>query len=236
MIKIFEDEDDPEYYVEGNPIKVDYSSEHSVSALWSSLTKALAPVVEPSLFAPPVSPEAYNAFAREVEAVTGKSLPDELGELYRQANGHASLFEGVFMGMSLLSIEDSAAIWKELQSHDGAEFDSECESIPANAIRLKHRNPGWIPLASDFSGNYIGIDLDPDAKGEAGQMINFGRDEEVKMVLAPTLRHLLIFVLQQLEAGRYRMEGDDESGEIYLQFPDNVHPLEGFKACLSTNG
>lgn len=236
MIKIYEDEDDPEFYVEGNPIPVVYSNQHSLSALWSVLTATLAPVVETSIFAPPVSPEAYNAFAREVKAVTGKSLPDEHGELYRQANGHASQFEGVFMGMSLLSIEESAAIWKELQGHDGAEFDSECESIPANAIRLKHRNPGWIPLASDFSGNYIGIDLDPDSKGEVGQIINFGRDEEVKMVLAPTLKHLLIVVLQQFEAGKYRMEGEDESGAVYLQFPDNVHPLEGFKACLSING
>lgn len=46
------------------------------------------------------------------------------------------------------------------------------------------------------------MDLDPDVKGTYGQIINFGRDEEDKFVIAPSLKdflQLLIDIYQNPE-------------------------------------
>jgi cell wall assembly regulator SMI1 len=60
-------------------------------------------------------------------------------------------------------------------------------STPENAIKKKYFYHKWLPLFSDYGGNYIGIDLDPDKNGTKGQVINFGRDEQDMFVLAENL-------------------------------------------------
>jgi cell wall assembly regulator SMI1 len=60
-------------------------------------------------------------------------------------------------------------------------------SSPENTIKKKYFHLKWIPVFSDYGGNYIGIDLDPDTKGKKGQVIIFGRDEENMIVLADNL-------------------------------------------------
>lgn len=55
-----------------------------------------------------------------------------------------------------------------------------------------------MPVFSDHGGNYIGIDLDPDSKGNKGQVINFGRDEQDMVVLAENLGNLFGKILAEL--------------------------------------
>ena len=50
-----------------------------------------------------------------------------------------------------------------------------------------YTKPRWIPLTADGSGGHIGLDLDPWPGGRVGQIILFGRDEDVKIVLAESL-------------------------------------------------
>ncbi|MFJ9499072.1 SMI1/KNR4 family protein [Brevibacillus centrosporus] len=52
------------------------------------------------------------------------------------------------------------------------------------------RNRYWLPISKDWGGNHLGLDLDPDEQGRMGQVINFGRDEEVKYVVALSLRFI----------------------------------------------
>lgn len=87
------------------------------------------------------------------------------------------------------------------------DFDNEIDftSTPQNAIKKKYFHYKWLPIFSDFGGNYIGIDLDPDIKGTKGQVINFGRDEEDMFVLAENLESLFDKILFELDKTENRL-------------------------------
>ena len=76
-------------------------------------------------------------------------------------------------------------------------------------------NSRWIPLTADGSGNHIGLDLDPWPRGRVGQVILFGRDEDVKVVLAESLGKFLEWIAGLLEGGNFRLELDP--GEVALR-------------------
>ena len=85
-------------------------------------------------------------------------------------------------------------------------------STPENAIRKIYFHYKWLPVFSDYSGNFIGIDMDPDISGNKGQVINFGRDEEDMVVLAENLESLFDLILIELSQPKNRLINND----IYL--------------------
>lgn len=112
----------------------------------------------------------------------------------------------------LHTLEEKSYKWDELNFvifADGTfkvertNYDFEQEialtSTPENAIKKKYFHYKWLPVFSDFGGNYIGIDLDPDSKGTKGQVINFGRDEQDMVVLAENLDNLFAKILAELK-------------------------------------
>lgn len=88
-------------------------------------------------------------------------------------------------------------------------------SVPEGAVKRIYFHYKWLPLFEDFGGNYIGIDLDPDTAGQKGQVIVFGRDEEVLTVLAPSLDAFFDKVLADLSSG----------SSVLLQSERHVHDL-----------
>jgi cell wall assembly regulator SMI1 len=112
----------------------------------------------------------------------------------------------------LHELEKSAYNWDELNftvfsdksykvERTFYDFDNQISftSTPENAIKKKYFHYKWIPLFSDFGGNYIGIDLDPDTNGKKGQIINFGRDEEKMLVIADSLEHFFDLILTEIK-------------------------------------
>jgi cell wall assembly regulator SMI1 len=85
-------------------------------------------------------------------------------------------------------------------------------STPENAIRKIYFHYKWVPVFSDYSGNFIGIDMDPGETGRKGQVINFGRDEEDMVVLAESLESFFDLVLAELSQPQNRLINK----EIYL--------------------
>lgn len=80
------------------------------------------------------------------------------------------------------------------------DFDNQITftSKPDNAIKKKYLHYKWLPLFSDYGGNFIGVDYDPDTQGKKGQIIIFGRDEENMIVLADSLDHFFDFILLEI--------------------------------------
>ncbi len=81
------------------------------------------------------------------------------------------------------------------------DFDKEIPftSTPKNTIKKKYFHYKWLPIFSDYGGNYIGIDLDPDINGHKGQVINFGRDEEDMYVYANSLDSFFDKILNEIQ-------------------------------------
>ena len=77
-------------------------------------------------------------------------------------------------------------------------------SAPSRGLTLCANHAGWIPLWSDPTGaDFIGVDLAPGEKGQVGQIINFGRDEEEHRCYAPRFEDLLQILLDEVESGAW---------------------------------
>ena len=63
-----------------------------------------------------------------------------------------------------------------------------------------------VPLFSDDSGNYLGIDLCPSEEGNAGQVIIFGTDLDHSQVVFSSLAELFTELTRQIAADNYTLE------------------------------
>lgn len=161
------------------------------------------------------------------ESEMGISFPDELRNLYLAHNGEDKSGPGLFFGLPFLSLDevlDEWRVWKRIEDDEFFNFDA--FSIPTECIRERYVNHNWIPISKDYGGNNIGIDIDPDEKGEMGQVINFGRDEEVKYVIANRISDLLLFILQTLKNKNFTIHQEEDY--IYWGYGanDNIHFLD----------
>lgn len=183
-------------------------------------------------------PPASQDELRAVERALGEELPLDVHALYRLHDGQASDTPGVFMGLPFLPLHSVVAAWESWQDVVDASTDEEvsahCTSEPPGAVRAAYTCSGWVPLSDDYGGNHLGVDLAPGPRGERGQIINFGRDELHKFVLAGSLDDFLRKVGDLLEAGNYRIEDTGTDGRaLYLDAPrvDNLLDAAAFVAA-----
>lgn len=98
----------------------------------------------------------------------------------------------------------------------------ECQ--PPKTIQKAYAHPSWIPLARDWGGNNIAVDLAPGPMGKWGQIIIFGRDYDCKYVVARSWSHFLAVVADDMNSERVFV--DEDSGEMKLKEfkTENVEP------------
>jgi cell wall assembly regulator SMI1 len=161
-------------------------------------------------------------------------LPKDLILLLRLNNGdhfklRKDLYQGSFLGFEFLSVQSIIEIHEDWKNYVFEDYFG--ESFPENCIKPDYTNSGWIPLFSDMSGNYIGIDLDPDEEGSVGQIINFGRDEDRKFVIAESLGEFLDYIADKIESGELdesiMMEDD---GTVSYGLTPQSHLIEDLRA------
>jgi cell wall assembly regulator SMI1 len=180
---------------------------------WERLERALPKLeVEGAGLAPPAS----EAELQEFEAETGLVLPPELRAYWRghagEDPGHSGLFD--FRLLSLAEAKKQLAGWAHVRERLGSElkhFNRASSSHPSEAIQRQYSTPGWLPLLSDDEGNHIGVDLNPGPAGTVGQVINFGKDEEKKYVLFPSVVELVEWLAEAIETGRIAYDEDEEA-------------------------
>ncbi|KAI9509665.1 hypothetical protein F5148DRAFT_1186198 [Russula earlei] len=130
-----------------------------------------------------------------IEMQFGFSLPQVIRESYLVVDGQepessAGCSEGLFFGLHLLPLDEVLEEWRFWREVDddpntGAHprLRNYMQSVPLGWIRKEYSQRGWIPLISDKTGNYVGVDLNPGEGGSLGQVIVFGRDFDTKVVL-----------------------------------------------------
>lgn len=98
------------------------------------------------------------------------------------------------------------------------------QSQPPNAVQKAYAHPSWIPLARDWGGNLIAVDLAPGPAGTWGQIIIFGRDYDTKYVIARSWASFLAVVADDLGSGD-KVIVEEESGDLKLKcFKDHDPP------------
>ena len=89
------------------------------------------------------------------------------------------------------------------------------DSQPSRAIQKAYAHPGWIPVARDWGGNNIAVDLAPGPIGKWGQIIIFGRDYDCKYVIARSWAAFLATVADDISSDKVFV--DEETQELKLR-------------------
>lgn len=178
----------------------------------------------------PVLRETLNQGASEdavraAEAEIGVTFPAELREMYLANDGDEAEICGVLLGFHFLSLDELLSewrSWKELAENAELNAPDHFTSTPPGRIKRRYADAKWIPLCSDSGGNFIGIDLDPDVNGRAGQVINFGRDEHNKVVLEVNLNAFLERLTRIIRSDDFVIEDDEfADGQIICFGPED---------------
>ena len=98
------------------------------------------------------------------------------------------------------------------------------DSQPPNAVQKAYAHPAWVPLARDWGGNCIAVDLAPGPTGKWGQIILFGRDYDCKFVIARSWAAFLAAVADDFGTPK-KIFVDEENHEFrFRQFRDADPP------------
>lgn len=89
------------------------------------------------------------------------------------------------------------------------------DSQPPRAIQKAYAHPSWIPLARDWGGNNLAVDLAPGPVGKWGQIIIFGRDYDCKYVVARSWAAFLATVADDMSSEKVFV--DEETQELKLR-------------------
>lgn len=186
---------------------------------------------------PGATAAALDDFARAL----GVRLPDDFMQLYRWHDGQRmAINTGPWYGLGFLPlarVQSECEMWRDVLQESSpeslADLDRPMQSTPPRHVRRQYANALWIPFAYDWGGNYLGIDLDPDVAGTPGQVINFGRDEERKIAVAPSLDAFVGWMLAELDAGNFHLEDEDDGGRSFNTLrPPKFHLLDSLAALF----
>lgn len=89
------------------------------------------------------------------------------------------------------------------------------DSQPDKAIQKVYAHPAWIPLARDWGGNNICVDLAPGPTGKWGQVILMGRDYDCKYVVSRSWSAFLATVADDMATDKWFI--DEDSKELKLR-------------------
>ena len=140
-----------------------------------------------------------------LEACIGHRLPDDFKASYSIHDGSERV-SGVVIGLSLMPLAEIGHQWQgwaDIADDEDtvADLSEDCRSHPPGAVKPLYANRGWVPFAGDAM-NFVALDFDPGPKGRPGQVINAGRDDEIRHVIAGDFAGFLAFVAEQFAAGR----------------------------------
>jgi cell wall assembly regulator SMI1 len=191
------------------------------------------------VFNPPATDVQLDAF----EHLVGLKMPRAYRQLYRWHDGEEDDRRGHIYGLPLLSLHQARLQWTSwnevLTSFGGNRYKVPGAGWPQGAVDPSYINPRWIPLTADGSGNHIGLDFDPWPGGRLGQVIIYGRDEDMKAVLAQSLGQFLNWIADLLESGNFRLDVDPEERVLRrfrLKAPPADHFHDGARTLLGAPG
>ena len=189
------------------------------------------------------NPPATDADIDEFERAVSLKMPSAYRQLYRWHDGEDADRWGHIYGLPLLSLRQAEFQWRAwnqvLADFGGDRYEIRGGAWPRGAVDPAYINPRWIPLTNDGSGNHIGLDFDAWPAGRLGQVILYGRDEDVKAVLAESLGKFLEWILGLLESGNFTLESDADERvlrQFQLKVPQSNDFHEGARILLGAPG
>ncbi len=183
-----------------------------VSASWARLERWVKKHFPPQLRR--LNPGASEAEIVKLEKSLKQNLPDDVRESWRIHNGQGQCDEGLIFQCHLSTLVGIEEDWRMAleaiayeEAHPERVFLDGVSSTPPGAILHEEVTKGWIPIHRR-DREHIGIDLNPGATGESGQVITYRCDIKDYYVLAQSWAHFLEDVADELEAGNFVLDFD----------------------------
>lgn len=157
-------------------------SELSVEENWQRIDywlKTNAPEILKTLNGP-----ASNADLELLENHTNSVLPDDFKSSLLVHNGQSIDGPALLNLHMLLPVEQIVEAW---DMHKEVFESTDFEGIGAEEhpkVKSDLWNTSWIPFTSDFAGDYMCVDLDPNVSGHIGQVFLKGDDHPARTCLA----------------------------------------------------
>jgi cell wall assembly regulator SMI1 len=158
-------------------------------------------------------PGTSAADIEKAERALSCELPADMADSYRIHDGQRGAVGRLFGKWELMQLAHAVKSWKTLKKvADEGTFDAAGEASPPSAVapQIKHLwwNPKWIPVASNSSGDFLCVDLDPARGGKSGQVISYLHTDAKRELVAKDFKSWLGGFAKDLEAGKYKAEGD----------------------------
>ena len=166
-----------------------------------------------------------NAHILKIEKSMNVQFNEELRDWFQIIGNAEYGVTGLLAGLEVYAVDAMYEEWKSWREFDGDAGLNDPNlycSVPSKAVKCRYTNPKWIPLAHDYSANYIGVDLDPDTQGIIGQVINFGRDENTKRVFANSMAEFFQLLINHQD----EMEIDEDKDVVSYGNEDEIHPID----------
>lgn len=180
--------------------------------------------------APPPA-EDVEAIFMTIERELGLELPGDLKTYFRLLNSDLTQREhALFYGLIAIPLQFGDGERKDLSHLDSVFMDPNFQTIeavdPPGTVRTVPFDAGWLPLAHDYGGAYIAVDLHPDERGQVGQIINFGAQERKRFVLASSITEFSTEMLQNIADGRVEQACEGEAVELRFTNSEITHVLD----------
>jgi cell wall assembly regulator SMI1 len=189
-----------------------------------------------------LNPGATDAQLDHLASVIGVPLPEDYRALYKWHNGQKDvdkLFTGPWYGLgfpSLDQVEQILAFWMPYADDQWSELNELVVSVEPDVVKPLYANRRWVPFAQ-AGNNYLGIDLDPDVRGVRGQVINFGRDEDLKRVVARNVAAFVQWFVSQLHAGNFNIRQERGGVRSFNTLkPPSRHFLDAIETLFRAPG
>lgn len=184
---------------------------NKVSISWTRYTNLLKNKLPE--FYQNLNPPCTKELLEQADTVLGFSLPDDLKQLYMLNNGEVGIdYENIFMGLHFMKLETilgldrefgfQDVVWSNEKEFYSADTPFVC---PPNTIRKKLFSKYWIPFLKTGTGEWLGIDTNPDVKGRYGQLINFGWNANGRYVWVDSVADLIDFLYAKLSNSDYEI-------------------------------
>lgn len=137
------------------------------------------------------------------------TVPDLLINFYKiynvEYNGVTSPFSFFLHNWKydLLPFEKIKKDWESIQLLNDEDNDiSDLVSEYDKKVKAdNYANPGWIPFAEGYNGDYLLFDTDPSLKGQYGQIIELQNESWYRGVIANSLEELLQNEINAIKEG-----------------------------------
>jgi cell wall assembly regulator SMI1 len=144
-----------------------------------------------AILRPGVADDSLDAYA----ARFGLELPTELRQVYGWRDGQdLPVSKALVHNHMFMPLAESASSKALLDGMIGFDFDD------PNWWRR-----GWVPFATSYNGDHYCIDLDAEAGGATGRVIEFRHDEARRRVIAPSFADWFDQLVSTMEEGRLKL-------------------------------